>query len=238
MICNANTTLEKVRQIPLVRPNHAKSFWQGIPHGMLIDAVEDECRTRNWTIEKSQFSLSVDGADLAGAFQLRVNDVTLPVGQALELGFLTSNMMRRKLKLVVGTRVFVCNNGMVSGDVVLCNKHTSGFDLFSALEGAMDTYHAKALELPGKIEALQQRELAPVEVEHLLVESGRQGIMPWSRIGQVDEEYRHPTFGDHAVPTSWGLLNAFTHIVKKCPTLTQMDQINEFRALLPVHGKN
>lgn len=238
MICNANATLAQVQQVKLERPKHAKSFWQGIEHKVLIDAVEDECRTRGWKIEGCQFSLSPDKHDLAGAFRLNVGDVKLPEGQGLELGFLTSNAMRRRLKLVVGTRVFVCNNGMVSGDLVLCNKHTSGFDLFGALEGAMDLYHERALELPKKIRALQQRELAPVEVEHLLVETGRQEIMPWSRIGQVDEEYRNPTFGDHAVKTSWGLLNAFTHIVKKCPPLGQMDQINSFRELLPVHGKN
>lgn len=169
-----------------------------------------------------------------GTFQLRVNDVKLPEGQALELGFLTSNMMRRRLKLVVGTRVFVCQNGMVSGDVVLSNKHTSRFDLYDALETAMDTYHVKASELPARIKAMQDRKLTATESDHLLMEAGRNRILPWSDIGLVAKEYAHPTFADHNVKSSWGLLNAFTHIVKKAPPLSQMDRINSFRELLPV----
>lgn len=238
MICNANVTIDQARSTPLLRPKHAGRYWQGIPHTDLIDGILDECQGRRWKVLDTQFSLSADGADLAGAFRLEIRDVAVPEGQALELGFLHSNAMRRPLTIVSGTRVFICHNGMVSGEHVLRHKHTSGFSLLTALEDGLDRYHTAVLDIPRQVTALQQRELAPVEVEHLLVEAGRQNLMPWSRIGQVDEEFRHPTFRDHAVPTSWGLLNAFTHIVKKCPPLTQMDQIDGFRKLLPVHGSN
>lgn len=237
IVCKTNIDINQLSRVKLQRPDKARSHWQGIRHIELVEAVQDECLSRGWKVTGSAFSLSADQGDLAGAFKLEVPDIRMPAGQGLEIGFLTSNMMRRKLKLVVGSRVFVCNNGMVSGDVVLCKKHTNRFDLHDSLTAAMDTYHEKALEIPKRVAALQQYELTVPEVDHILVETGRQGVMPWSLIGQVDKEYRQPTFAENGQRTSWGLLNAFTHIVKKQPPLRQMDQINSFREMLPT-GKN
>lgn len=240
IVCQTNITEAQLKRVPLVRPQHARSFWQGIKHSDLVDTIQEAVENRGWRVSSTAFSLSNDKGDLAGAFSLRVPDIKMPDDQNLELGFLTSNLMRRKLKLVVGSRVLVCNNGCVTGDIVLCKKHTNRFDLGESLTEALDEYHTKALEIPRRAEELKQYELEVPEVEHLLVETGRRGIMPWSLIGQVDKEYRTPSFNydtrkEHN--TSWDLLNAFTHIVKKQPPLGQMDQINEFRAMLPT-GRN
>lgn len=228
------TTLEQLKKIPLLRPANAGSVWQGIKHSDLVDAITDECSSRRWKITASHLTLGKDQADLAGTFQLEIEGIDMPKGQALELGFLTSNAMRRALKLVVGSRVFVCNNGMVSGDIVLCKKHTTKFDLFAALTGACDEYRERAAQVPKLVKSLQQRILCSDEVDHILCEAGRQGIMNWQRIGLVDAEFREPTYAENGGQTSWALLNAFTHIVKRCPPLQQMDIMGAFRELLPL----
>jgi hypothetical protein len=230
-------TEQALKRVPLIRPKWARNFWQGIKHLDLVTAIRSECEQRGWATKEAVFSLSKDRADMAGTFRIEIPSVEMPDDQRLELGLLTSNAMRRTLKLVVGTRVFVCMNGMVTGDVVLCKKHTTGFDLPEALHVAMDEYLEKVGRIPMMVKKMKDHTLIEAEVYEVLVETGRQGVMPWSLIGQVDWAYRNPAFTDFKPRTSWSLLNAFTQVVKKEPPLRQMDQINEFRQLLPV-GRN
>lgn len=235
IVCDSNIQQEQLHDIQLARPKKAGRVWQGVQHGELVDALSDEIMSRpGWNITDRKFSLSNDEADLAGAFELEVQGIDAPKDMKLSLGFITSNAMRRSLKLVVGTRVLVCNNGMATGEVLMQRKHTVNFDIYEELEYAVDAYTERAQRIPKLVEGLRSRNLTERESDTILLNAGRAGIMPWSRIGQVDEEYRKPTFADHDERTSFGMLQAFTHIVKKSPELMQMDMMNQFRETLPL----
>lgn len=233
VIGKQSTTHEQLHDIKTKRPERAGRVWSGIPHGELVDAFHDEVRLRGWTITSEQYALNPTHTDLAGAMELVVPGVEAPEGHTLSLGFLTSNNMRRSLKVVVGTRVLVCHNGMATGQILMNRKHTTGFNLYDEMDEALDTYVEKAMGISQVVEQLRARNLTANESEHILMTAGRAGIMPWSRIGQVDAEYSHPTYADHNERTCYGLLQAFTHIVKKNPPLEQMQQMNSFRSLLP-----
>ena len=232
-VFGANTTVDDLNAVKLERPTKAGAYWQGIPHGALVNTLADEIRSRGWDVTEQRFSLSKDKGDLAGAFGLNIKDVNLPEGQSLSLGFLTSNMMRRSLMVVVGSKVAVCNNGMATGEIVMQRKHTSGFNLIGEIESALDQYVDKANKSSGIVAGMRETELSPTQSDEILMEAGRQRLMPWSRIGAVDKEYKNPTFAEHGRGTSWALLNAFTYTVKRNPAMEQMNQMNRFRELLP-----
>jgi hypothetical protein len=232
-VFGANTTLEDLQRIPLVRPPKAGAYWQGVPHGALVNTLSDEIRSRGWTITDQKFSLSKDKGDLVGAFGLKIKGVDAPEGQSLSLGFITSNMMRVSLKLLVGTNVAVCSNGMATGEIVMQRKHTHGFNMIQEIEYSLDQYIPRAHKINHIVEGLQETVLSSTRSDEILMEAGRNRLMPWSRIGAVDKEYRNPTFAEHGKDTSWALLNAFTHTVKRNPPLQQMEQMNRFRELLP-----
>ena len=232
-VFGANTTVDDLNAVKLERPTKAGAYWQGIPHGALVNTLADEIRSRGWDVTEQRFSLSKDKGDLAGAFGLNIKDVNLPEGQSLSLGFLTSNMMRRSLMVVVGSKVAVCNNGMATGEIVMQRKHTSGFNLIGEIESALDQYVDKANKISGIVAGMRETELSPTQSDEILMEAGRQRLMPWARIGAVDKEYKNPTFAEHGRGTSWALLNAFTYTVKRNPAMEQMNQMNRFRELLP-----
>lgn len=235
IVCNTNITHEQLHSITLQRPKHAGRIWTGVPHGELADALQDEINARpGWKVASSSFSLSKDKADLAGAFQVDIADLKAPEGMQFSIGFLTSNAMRRSLKIVVGTKVFVCNNGMATGEILMQRKHTNQFDIYSELETALDSYVDRAQQIPKMVDSWRSRNLTTRESDEILLNAGRAGIMPWSRIGKVDAEYRHSTFADHNERTSFGILQAFTYVVQKSPPLAQMDMMNAFRETLPM----
>jgi len=231
-----NITLEQLHKVEVQRPSFAGRRWHGFQHGELVDIITDEIRSRGWKIAEMKFSLSEDEADLAGAFQLTIPKLEAIPGQDYSLGFLTSNAQRRALKMVVGTQVTCCTNGMATGEIILNLKHTNTNEevLCDEIGNAAGRYLSKASEIPVLVNRLKERELPRAEASDLLLQAGHAKMLPWARIGKVDEEYRNPTFAEHGADTSWALLNAFTYVVKEQNPMGQMDRMNRFRELLPL----
>ena len=235
-VYGANITLDELHEVKVVRPEFAGRQWEGFQHGELVDIIVDEIKSRGWRVNEMKFSLSQDKADLAGAFDITIPKLPQIPGQEYSLGFLTSNMQRRALKMVVGTTVKCCTNGMATGEIVLNLKHTSSnVDyLCDEIGGAAGRYFEKAREIPVLVERMRERSLNQAEAADLLMQAGHAKLLPWAKIGAVDSEFRNPTFAEHGKNTSWALLNAFTYTVKEQNPMGQMDRMNRFREMLPL----
>jgi hypothetical protein len=232
-VMSRNIQLEGLREVELKRPDRAGAYWQGIPHYDLSTTIIEAVRNRGWEIGEMQFALSPDQADLAGAMELKVPGINID-GIGLGLGFITSNMMRTSLRLMVGGRVTICSNGLVTGEIILKTKHTSRLDLGLKVVPALDSYEKRARRIEERVTNWKSAHLKEDDVNGILMNAGRSKVIPWSRVGKVDAEFKTPSF-DYKTEkdTAWDLLNAFTHIVKESPPLQQMGQINRFRQLLP-----
>lgn len=229
---NNNVNESQLSEIPIYKPQKAGQFWQGIQHGELVNTLKTQIEKKQLKILEEKYSVSNCGSELVGAYGLSSPFFDLGEEQELALGFITSNAMKNRLKIFVGSKIFVCSNGMVSGEVVMKKKHTIRLKLVEEISLAIDTYVEKIKEIPIITNKLKSIELSQPNSDLILMEAGRKNILPWSRIGQVESEYRNPTYNDFNEKTGWGLLNAFTHIVKKSPPLKQIEQINDFRELL------
>ena len=230
---DTNTTLADLRRIPLKRPDKAGRWWRGIQHGELVDTILREFCERGWEATDWKFSVGGDGANLAAAFDLTMPNLQPPEGTGFSLGLLTDNRCERALRLFAGANVTVCSNGLATGEIVLRHRHTINFRLREEIKTAMDEYLEASKGVGQIIDRLKSWQLAQVEYEHLLLEAGRRKLMPWSRLAHVDREFQNPNHG-FGSETSWDLLNAFTHVVKRNPPGRQLEQINGFRSMLPV----
>lgn len=229
-------TLAQLKRIKTPRPNKAGAYWKPLPHTEFIDTIRSEAKKRNWELSNLNFYLSNDKQDMIGTCNLIVPSIKAPAGQVLSMGFINSNAQRFAAKIAVGSTVLVCSNGIVTGEIVLQRKHTIGFNVQIELAVAFDEYKERAEELPTITQWLKQHQLTETQANAFLIEAGRRGLMPWSRIGQVDHEFYHPTYPEIGTGTAWALLNAFTLIAKQNPPLKQLDQIHEFLDLLIVSG--
>ena len=237
-VCGANVSLVDARRIPLIRPETAGNRWKGVSHGDALDALITEFQKREWEVQDQQFALAGSkdnpGSDLVGAFDLKLPGLDAPDGQAFSLGLMTSNALKRAMRIFVGTKIFVCNNGMATGEVVLARKHTLNFNVGDAIGPALDNYFIAAQKVGETVDRLKNRNLHISHAEHLILEAGRQGMLPWSRLSELDKQYREPPHKEHGRETSWTLLNAFTEVVKRSPVHAQMDSMNKFRDMLPL----
>ena len=233
-----NTTENELQQVKLIRPENAGARWRGIRHGELLDHFHDQADDRGWKMSDMQCSLSEDKYDLVGAFNLSIANLPVPEGRSLSMGFMTSNNRKKTLRLFVGARIQICNNGMATGEVVMNKKHTTGADWKTLMTASFDAYYHGAKHVESTVVELQQTELTPEKSESILMHAGRDGIVGWPTIGKIDTEYRNPTYAEHSEKTGWGMMNAFTHIIKSVTPARQLIAMNEFRQLLANYASN
>jgi len=228
----SGSTRAQLRKIPLVAPERASPIWKGIQHGELADTIVKGLEDRKVTIKDERWYTGHQNTHLTGSLTLTVPKKKSPKGMDFALGVHHGNDMCYALKFAVGTKIFICENGMVSGDISLRKLHTKNFNLEAAVGEGLDQF-LNQLDLVGEfIESLKAIPISDDRRDELLMEAGRLKLLPWSRIGKVDKEFRKPTFQDFNQKTAWGLYNAFTYVIQKSPAHEQINGMNRFRELM------
>lgn len=234
-VCNShNFTDAELAAMPMVKPEKASERWKGVPHFDLIKTIEDRMDAAGWGFTDRKVSVDKTMSDMVGAWNIQMPGFNEMPDMQFAIGFQHSNRMKRSLRILVGSEVRVCTNGMAIGEVVLNKKHTVNLDLGSEIDEALKRYVEIAKEIPIVTERMKARELSTTEADHILMEAGRTGLVGWSTLGDVSEEYLHPTFADNGTFTSWGLYNAFTHVIKKLVPNRQLELVLDFQKMVPL----
>jgi len=205
-------------------------IWQGIHHKELADMLVEEAGLAGLTVKEEKWGYGSTDHRLVGALKVEPNvplGLNLPDGLEFSLGVLHANDLSRAWVLVVGAEVGVCTNGMAVGEFAVKKRHTYGLNLREAIQGGIHRFIEEARRIGDVAEGLKNREMRTWEVNDILVESGRTGVMPWSRIGKVDREYRNPRYPEFKERTAWSLYNAFTEVAKQSPVYEQFGVIRK-----------
>ena len=236
VIGEKNYTDEQLKSCELVRPNGVSNRWQGIQHGELVTKLEERMDAAGWKFEDRKIAVDKTGFDMVGAWNLEVPGFSEMSDQKLAIGFAHSNRCKRALRLLVGSTVLVCTNGMATGEIVLAKKHTIGLSLESEIDEGLKRYLEAAEEIPLRSAALKTTEISEEQADHILMAAGRIGLVGFPILGQVSKEFLHPTYADNGDKTAWGLYSAFTHVIKKTCVNTQLDLIYKFQKMMPTAG--
>ena len=192
----------------------------------VLQARGIQIRTDNQGLRKEQFAISKDGMKLYGTMDLMKNGIE---GMCASLGFRTANNKTMSLKIAAGLTVFVCDNGVFSGDILLSRKHTSGLNLMDELFRGMDQYERNYARLRDNVLRMQSfamgNDLAKVIIHDLFVKQ----VMPVRLFPEVSNVYFNefqtnplPKFAAFSERTAWSLLNAFTEVQKEMPLRTRV----------------
>lgn len=233
-ICGQGKTRDELRQIPLpLRPDNPR--WVGIQHGEIADTLERILYGRGIRVKKEMWATSQDDQTLVGGLNIEFPsylDIPALEGMDYSIGLRHSNDCKHAMSFMVGAQIFICTNGIATGELVLNRKHTSGVNLREVLYDGLTRYIQKAKELSSTIWNMKARGLSRSDADNLLMQAGRARLLPWSGIGKVDKEYRDPTFADHDRKSAWGLYNAFTYVAQNISPVRQLGAINGFRKIV------
>lgn len=227
-----NVEREQVRFVELKRPEHVGNRWTGIKHEDLLESIDSKLEERGIKKLSERLYLNHHGAGMIGYMKVQVPHVQSPEGLDFCLGFKHSNDAQVALKFVVGAQVFVCSNGVVTGEHLISRLHTKGLNLNESIDKGLDKYMIGVQGIQTFVNTLKEKELNDQNSDKILMETGRQGLLPWSRIGLVDKEFRNPRFSEFSEKNAWSLYNAFTYTVQKSRPAFQISAIKKFGELI------
>jgi hypothetical protein len=207
------TTEQRIRAAGL--PNHGKTYTV-IPHGYVIDETRKELQAAGFHIDKEIYKTNLDGQVAQGIYHLN-HGTDSDMGLMFAWSNSYNKMMR--FKCAVGAQVFICMNGVVSGDLSnYSRKHTG-----NALQEATGTIRhqianartfydqlVKDKELLKGITLTKSQQAAIVG--QLLIE---QDVLTLSQVGIVKRELETPSHSYNSpADSAWTLYNHVTLALK------------------------
>lgn len=227
-------------------PNHGKRYTV-IPHGFIIDETRKELANAGFVINQELYKTSLDGQVAQGVYHLNYG-----TDQDMGLMFAWSNSYNKQMrfKCAVGAQVFICMNGVVSGDLAnYKRKHTGSalIDVTTSIQFQIS--HAKEYydNLVADKEMLKHINLNKSQqgnvVGRLLIE---QEILTLTQVGIVQREIEKPTHQYSGNPNSaWDLYNHITLALKDSHPLSYLNDhqkvhnffVNEFGQLQNVYAE-
>ena len=238
-IRTAHTTLIAHKSTPVTReeligiPTPARTdSWIPVPHIELVRGIEHYLHAQGVSITAEKYAVNRDGNALFGVMDLSgLNPVTVDLGGlpiAIQnpgftgaLGLRTSNDKSLAIQLAVGSRVFVCDNLALSGDMIaLKRKHTSGLDIWTSLKDAIARFIEKFGTLATKFDALKNQVLYDREAKCKIYDTFASGALATRYFDGVHEAYfgipnpDNLPFEPQYKGTAWALHNAFTFALR------------------------
>jgi len=239
---------DQLRHVPTPDPT---STWTPVPHIDVVETVTELAAKRGLRIRSERFAVVVGalhpqpgiqidltGARLFGSMDFApVPGMPFPAGCTPSAGIRNSHDKTFALSILSGARVFVCANGVLSGEHIVSRKHTSRLDLRESVDFALDEFMRSLQGFHATHQRLNDQRLSRTRAHSLVVELARAGAFSSSEVVPVVEEFenpRHPEFRDR---TAWSLYQAATEIMKKQSPARQTEGFKALNTVL-VAGLN
>ena len=211
--CGSNTVDRK--QLALVRTPKPTETWFPIPHAALLSQVEGMLNRSGLEIVNQAHALGHDGNRYFGLLEVRSGDQ--PDDFGLIVGVRNSHDMSFPAGLVLGSRVFVCDNLSFSGEIRIARKHTKFIerDLPQLVEVAVGRLADQRQKQEVRFLAYKQSEVTDGEAHDLLIQALDTQVIPVTKIPDALNEWRNPRHQEFREgKTAWRFFNALTETLK------------------------
>ena len=210
--CGAQTvSRDGVRGV--VAPEGTES-WYPISHGHLLDTTLEALGNVGLQVRKERFGLTRESNRFFGVLDL---DSQIADGVHLALGLRNSIDKSMAAGVVLGQRVFVCDNLAFDAEIKVMRRHTAR--IASDLPGMIETAVG---QIPGYVESAEQRigqlrgyHLTDQRVHDIVVRAADRQCINWTDVPRVLWEWREPNYDDFKGRDAWALYNGFTEVLKK-----------------------
>ena len=201
--------------------------YKPITHQQLIDLTLESIHGAGFSLDKELYSSARDGQIANGNFSIRnVADKEMQ----LQIGWQNSYDKSLSLKFAIGARIFICQNGMVHGDMgSFKKKHQGTVQEFTP--NAITDYIKQAGEtfrqMQSERETMKQIELSRRTQAELI---GRlmleENLISSMQVNQMAKELTSPTYDYGAPGSMWELYQFTTQTMKEThPSFAMNDHI-------------
>jgi hypothetical protein len=225
----------------VVLPTHGGRY-AVVSHGDVIDNVKTQLSIAGFNITKELYKRTFDGQVAQGIYHL---DYAGDPDMGMMFAWSNSYNKTMRFKCAVGAYVFICSNGVVSGDMGNYSRRHSGTALQDVINEISDQISkAKShynLLLSDK-QMLKNVRLTPRDKGRILGELfANEEILTLTQVGIVKREMDNPThnYNSHT-DSAWNMYNNITFALKESHPSTFMNDhqrvhsyfVNEYGQLI------
>jgi hypothetical protein len=200
-------------QLAEILPPEGTDTHKPIAHHALVSSLLETLAFRHINVVKDEYAVTPDGMRLFGVLEL---ESTFD-GCRFALAVRNANDKSMRLGLVVGFRVFCCDNLAFSGDFEpVLAKHSKHFDLHAALSVGVDQMQRNFQPMIDQVCNWRSSQIsddyAKLVIYKAFVEDELEAPKHLAR--EVHAQYFNPTLPDFTPRTKWSLQNSFTSAFK------------------------
>ena len=197
-------------------PQHGKRYTV-IPHKWVIDKAFDELQKNGFVVRHELYKSTQNGKVAQGMYLL---DHNVDPDMGMMFAWSNSYDKSRRFKCAIGANVFICMNGVVSGDMAsYSRKHTGdadqeASDMIEYQVSQATSYFNQLIEdknllFNTSISKKTQGEI----VGRLFLE---ENVLTLTQLGIIEREVKNPSYDYGCDPDSaWALYNHVTHALKE-----------------------
>jgi hypothetical protein len=189
--------------------------WYPLPHGQLIDQVQDHLTGSRYRITGEHHVLSHQGQRYFGLLELQ-HESSQHSDYGWVVGIRNSHDKTFPAGLVAGSQVTICDNLAFFGEVAVARKHTKNAvsDLQRLTAGAVAELTKQLRHVDTRIETYKKHELTDREAHDLILRGVDCQAIANSRIPVVLKGWRKPEHDVFKERTVWSLFNSFTDALR------------------------
>ena len=204
-------TLSEVMGVPV--PPRTDTYMP-VPHGDIIEYVSTDLADMlpEFTLESNTFGLSRDGACLFGMASFKGGD-----GYAgPSIAFRNSYDKSISVGFAFGAQVFVCANGMFTGDIVVAKKHTLNVwqSVKQLVQGSVDRVGASYTKMLKDIDDMRAIQMRDCNAYEILGRLRGNNVLSARVFEKSLKEWHEPAYDEHKDGSALQLYNACTEGLK------------------------
>jgi hypothetical protein len=196
-------------------PQETKSY-KPISHNQLMGLTLESIHQAGFTLDQELYTSAREGKVANGKFTIKnVADSEMQ----LQIGWQNSYDKSLSLKFAVGTKIFICANGCVSGDYgAFKKKHQGEIQTFTPqaiteyIKGAGDAFRRMQDEREAMKEITIDRRIQAELIGRMIIE---EKFIESTQLNIIRKELEHPTYNYGAENSLWELYQFTTYSMKE-----------------------
>lgn len=229
--------IEKLKSVPLVKPDTAGSTWKGVPHydmAKLILKKIGKTHTYSFHLDTPKTDMYFGAVLSNPAFPTIATRVRVAKNRVEQvslypsIGLCSSNSGRRLLTFYFGYSNPQYNLAWIPTKF-MGSRYTTNFNLEEQVHAATTAFGETIPLMREAASTLQSTGMSTAQYTGLLFAAGRKKMMPWSRIGRLADRFEED---GKNIMRVWNLLCEFSTVVGSNPPSDQFDQLYNFSGLV------
>ena len=210
----------------LVNVPEATVSYAPVAHRHLVETIDEELYRRNIRIAQERFSTAREGKQLIGYMDIKYQENE---DLGMRIAFRNSYDKSMSAALVAGSVVWICSNGMVSGEMQFLRKHTGTVaqelkeNTIITIE-ELENHFKRMQEHSAKMKEIQiEKQLAAELCGRMFIE---EDVITSTQLNIIKRELENPTYPVFEEPSLWSFYNHVTHSLKEAhPTRYIKDHV-------------